>query len=381
MKTAIRDALYQLALSARKIRHRLRVKAKFRHPYDILSSCSRLKETGAKIVFLPEEFQNLSRSYPENCALKFPTEESYICAADRQISIYEGRFIHVDNNCYIDAGNQSRFPWLALEKPFESKPIEICETVIVPWGTGGASYGDFVIKLLPKLIRLLGLLSPEERHYTSICLPYFSGQPWAISYLSLLGIDKDRILDRSTTILIPPGGKLILGSGPQPSHGIAHINQVDLMLREFARAIPPISKNPWRRLYISRRSGRRMSNEQALLEGLRDRNFEIVCLEDLTLLDQISLFRESVIIVGPHGAGHANIIWALPNTQLLEIFHPSWMHPCYAIISQIIGVRYHCLVAHTGKGLGSWTERSRFGIFEDVSIEPEIFFSKIDAML
>jgi capsular polysaccharide biosynthesis protein len=67
-----------------------------------------------------------------------------------------------------------------------------------------------------------------------------------------------------------------------------------------------------RRLYISRRkaSHRRVRNEEALMRSLQGRGFRRYDLEDLGPQKQIQLFREAELVVAPHGAGLANLLFA-----------------------------------------------------------------------
>jgi hypothetical protein len=73
-----------------------------------------------------------------------------------------------------------------------------------------------------------------------------------------------------------------------------------------------------RRLYISRRQAtdRRLENEDALMRQLRPLGFRRVVLEELPPADQIRLFQEAEIVVGPHGAGLANLLFSSDATVL-----------------------------------------------------------------
>ena len=99
---------------------------------------------------------------------------------------------------------------------------------------------------------------------------------------------------------------------------------------------------PYRRIYISRDRARTRSvkNEVQLMRCLADKGFEKYRLEDLSVAEQICLFSESAVVVSPHGAGLANIIFsARPN--LVELF-PSenaiWGH--YASLCLSLGGVY-----------------------------------------
>lgn len=376
----IRDSLRQLVLLAKKVRHRLLFRIKFIDPLTLQKECIHTYQVAPENMVIAEDFRIHSSTYRHQPIVKFSQEEAGIYRLGREISIHEARFIPTHAGTFIDVGHQSRDPLPILRKPFAKKPAMERIRLLMPWGGGGASYGDFIIKLLPKLARLLDAMPPVARDELDVCLPYFHQCSWAVDYLALMGIDKTQILDGSTTILVPDGGELLLGTGPQFGHGIAHPSDIRAMVKRLQSSVAPPPANPWRKIYISRKMGRKMLNEADLMIGLEKRGFEIAHLEELSLSAQIKLFQEAAVIAGPHGAGHANIIWSSPKTQLLEVFHPSWMHPCYALLSEILGLGYHCLTGHRGDKKGSWTEKSRYGIFENPSIDPEIFFRKLDTL-
>jgi hypothetical protein len=80
-----------------------------------------------------------------------------------------------------------------------------------------------------------------------------------------------------------------------------------------------------RRIYVSRKltTARRVINDDAVVELLRDFEFEPVYLEQMPLAQQIKLFRESNVVIGPHGAGLANIVFSPPGTTLIEFLQES----------------------------------------------------------
>lgn len=80
-------------------------------------------------------------------------------------------------------------------------------------------------------------------------------------------------------------------------------------------AAPPL------RLYISRRRSavRRIINEADLEQILRAANFQIVELEQKPWSEQIGLFSAAEVILAPHGAALANMVFAEPGTLVAEI--------------------------------------------------------------
>lgn len=67
-----------------------------------------------------------------------------------------------------------------------------------------------------------------------------------------------------------------------------------------------------RRIYISRAKAslRRVTNDAAVLALLAPLGFETVYLEDLTFEEQVRTLHDAAIVVAPHGAGLANLLFA-----------------------------------------------------------------------
>jgi len=83
------------------------------------------------------------------------------------------------------------------------------------------------------------------------------------------------------------------------------------------------SANRPERIYISRSkaSVRRIANEEAFVEILKQQGFVVVTLEDLSVHEQADLFHQAKIVIGPHGSGFANLIFSNPETCVIEIDH------------------------------------------------------------
>lgn len=102
-----------------------------------------------------------------------------------------------------------------------------------------------------------------------------------------------------------------------------------------------------RRIYISRERSqtRQVLNEEELLEVLEPLGFKKYFLEDLDLKQQAELFSQSEIIVSPHGAGLANLIFAAPGSTVIELFDRQHVNRTYELISKSLGLSYHGFVS------------------------------------
>ena len=111
-----------------------------------------------------------------------------------------------------------------------------------------------------------------------------------------------------------------------------------------------LSSKRGRRVFLARRqTAARPYNQDQLFEIARKRGFEKIFLEDLSLRDSILVFREAEAIVGPHGAGWANLIFARPETKaVLWTWRGELEDNWYENIAFLTQVRYQQLQVDVG---------------------------------
>ena len=137
-----------------------------------------------------------------------------------------------------------------------------------------------------------------------------------------------------------------------PPKQITHIQQFALYSRTWIspqnvlrmkRVFQPaaakirVAKRPY--IYISR-STRGLSNQDLLEAWLAKRGFETVRLENLSFIEQIALFSTAKVIVGCHGAGMANIIWAPQGARVIELASKTYWNSHVQALAFIIGAGY-----------------------------------------
>ena len=82
------------------------------------------------------------------------------------------------------------------------------------------------------------------------------------------------------------------------------------------------------KLYVSRqdaRSIRRLLNEAELIERLRAEGFEIVVPSLLSAADEVAVFRNARLIVGPLGAGLYNAVFTRPGATVVALSDPNYV--------------------------------------------------------
>ena len=106
-----------------------------------------------------------------------------------------------------------------------------------------------------------------------------------------------------------------------PSHSPHNYFGYLFLKKNILSDTSPQNLNFPKRIYISRKnaSGRRIVNEEELLTFLAPLNFETIYLENLSVFEQVELFKNIEIVITPHGAGTTNIIYSNSDAALIEI--------------------------------------------------------------
>jgi hypothetical protein len=161
--------------------------------------------------------------------------------------------------------------------------------------------------------------------------------PFVFEYLRLLGLDRScqplrRGVYTANRLRVAsfPGGS----EWPSPDH-LRRVRDACL------DAVGPAPTNR-RRLYISRTDAvdRRVANEDDVLRAVGDLGFERVTLSGLGVLEQIRLFQTADIVLAPHGAGNANMLFAPADAMLLELMGPVLYSACFMVVTSSIGQLY-----------------------------------------
>ena len=97
-----------------------------------------------------------------------------------------------------------------------------------------------------------------------------------------------------------------------------------------------------RRIFVSRRDAgsRWVASEETLAPALSRFGVETVVLTGMTVADQAALFAECELVVGPHGAGLANVVFCMPGATLLEIFPATYFNKAYGSLAAAKRLRY-----------------------------------------
>jgi capsular polysaccharide biosynthesis protein len=180
----------------------------------------------------------------------------------------------------------------------------------------GRSYFHWVFDVLPRL-GILEHVGMDLNDVDFFVVPgYFAG--FQIETLTELGIRRDRVISslkhrhiRADRLLVP---SLPRRTGVVPSW------VVDYLRSAFPPTPPPNAEAPTR-LFITRKVTDHglLDGEDQLVSKLRKYGFTPVAMENFTLGEKHWLLSNAEAVMGPSGAGLANVVFCNPGTKVIEL--------------------------------------------------------------
>jgi len=166
----------------------------------------------------------------------------------------------------------------------------------------GLGYWPFIVHDLPALIRAMPFTESRK------CLV------WARSDLAASG-EALRLLGlegrRAEWIQV---GSLVAAS---QGNNFGYPSPADVSALRTLVAFDPAPSNL--KVYVSRAGHKRRTKTETEIEWHAARmGFDVISPGQLTLSEQIRIFGQARIVVGPHGAGLANVAFAAPGAKVIE---------------------------------------------------------------
>lgn len=229
-------------------------------------------------------------------------------------------------------GDVTSRPWLPPKQRIEGR-VAVLNTRF------SHNFYHWMIDILPRLMPLRWA-GAEADYYLVDCL-----KPFQQRVLESLGIESHQLIQPHCRLLLEADELLV------PSLPTAEC------LRDFgATLLAGLGADGHvrtsRRIFISRRkTGTRIiANEAELEELLRANRFETHSMEEYPLAKQARLIQEAEIIVATHGAGLANLVFARPETAVIEIVPAGrYNFTIYPEKSRIFGLHHQLIFAKSAR--------------------------------
>lgn len=171
-------------------------------------------------------------------------------------------------------------------------------------------------------------------------------QPFHRETLGAFGIPPEKVIVGTKHRLIE--ADVLCATSLYDRSGMVHREGLSFVRDTLLRHFSITDEAPGtRRLFISRQQAnwRRIENWNDIEPILADYGFEIVVSEQLSMSEQIRLFRAAGHIIAGHGAGLTNLMYCQPGTRVLEMLNEAWGHPMYWLMASKSGLDYSMMHA------------------------------------
>src|SRR6218665_4015381 len=252
------------------------------------------------------------------------------------------------------------FPIKALNPPKNVKNIPFRKEILVIAQNHGDEMYHRISEVMPRIALFIDFLQSNP----SIAIFSLENKGLFVELLGILGIDRERIVTReyrAGLVYLPRTSACCLPNFIE--------NQVlskrfrDYIRRNFAM-------NPRDKIVVIRRSHYRRFRDQEAVERVvenvaRTFNLSFSVYQDNpspSLNDTMIMFNSAVVVIGPHGAGLANVVFSEPGTFVIEgVCNLPHANLFFQRTCLVLGHRWHGIPA---------TEGCVGGVFGVVGVSP-----------
>lgn len=252
------------------------------------------------------------------------------------------------------------WPWSKLKKDEKtlnlqnlSTPRKVAGKVAVIAQEGHNNFYHWMTEILPKL----ALLEEKRIEFDWLYVPKLQ-LPFMRETLAIFGIDPKKIIEADDNTYIEAEELIVPSFVSRSCYTPKWV--ADYIKEHCISAAEKIIQNKdslVKKVFISRKkaSYRHIANEDEIFSMLEPYGFKRYNLEELPFLEQVALFKNAKTIVAPHGAGLTNLLFCDPGTQVVELFQQH-EDDTYWYISQVLGLRHHCIKTTDFKKNGGYTD-------------------------
>lgn len=308
-------------------------------PLEILNPAQDISIAPPRTVepVIAPEFIQRAQQYRVNPKFVAEVPQTRLVGENGQIILPDGSFAAeiangainlMKDNAYL---NSFHWPHATKKGKYFSFMMEWCNS---------GYYYHWMHDILLKAYLVIDSLPQNTRYIVPARL-----NPLQLETLRILGIAREQLEFYDGNIVLELESQYL---SPPTTWSGYDLLAADNWLRQkifSAYGIQATQRN--KRIYISRRQTRQRAviNEASVLEFLSNFGFELYCLEEMTLREQAELFAAAEIIIGPHGGGLTNVLFAPSNAIVIEFFAPAHFRAqtqfwCYWMMSTTLGLEY-----------------------------------------
>ncbi len=194
------------------------------------------------------------------------------------------------------------------------------------------NYYHWTIECLPRLFcvreeaKSLKLIIPER------LLPFHRFYLDLFEFQEIIYVKEDELISADSVLF--------------PSHITPELVPHERVVTELAAYIlnrlAIVEDQPTKNVFISREKARyrHAVNESEVWPLFKNFGFEKVCMEELTVKDQIMLLTRTKKLSGIHGAGFSNLMYMTQGELFMDIMHREYSSNGFYNLASVHGIRY-----------------------------------------
>lgn len=272
------------------------------------------------------------------------------------IGLYKGKNLISETSGFrignMFVGSRGKIIIHNTKSRFKIRPDKSMESVF-PLICPDPSYYHWMMEYLPKL-RLLELYQKETGEEPTLLIES-NPQDFVCDTLKAAGYDSTQYTEwdqqetRVKKLIVTTHRPHVFNyETPELSNYNPSVRDFSWLRDRMRSNIPDSNTNTdnLKKVYISRQeaSRERMVVNQNQLNGILEKHgFETYKLETLPFKEQLEIFYEADVIMGPHGAGLLNMIFA-DNPIIIELFPESVIKPHFYYLAHMFNFDYTSMV-------------------------------------
>ena len=335
------------------------------HPVAAASALVRSHPVGAPTPHL-QFAKRLVHRVPETYVLELA--DGAVLGRHTAVVTAGGRLDH-ETSQYFGSARWTENPVFWSPWPRPPEVVDGTVAVLAARGTG-ANYYHFLIDAIPRL----GIL---EQAFPEIVPDVWIADRrsrYQRALLAMVGVDEHRVVEPGPGFAMR-ARRLLVPSLPNADMLVSPATTAWLNEHLPAKDTTDLPSS----IYVTRGTtpnSRRFVHETELMERLSKRGFVMIDPGQLSVQEQIDHFAAARVIVAPHGAALANLVFCRPGVRVLEMFAPGFVSGCYwSIATNIADARYRYLIA-PGRA-----RSSSYALMQDIRLSPGVVEDAIDQLL
>jgi hypothetical protein len=292
---------------------------------------------GNSIELLPVDTYGGSINCFEKRDIVMSSSSSVYCLPGKVLKILPYGGIQVGSKVLdLDFGSSE---FLRCYLKYHKRRKICCKNCIVLWSHNwGGRYYDYLIFIYAKLLRIKEVIGEEEFKRSVVVYPIF-GNTFEKEFWEIAGLEENQVLDVRSNI-VEAENYYFANNEKWFFPNIRDIKN----LSKLPLSLSIMKFSEYKRIYISRKNRRNLSNEDEIIQVLQEFGFKIIEDKTRTVKEQMEIYYSADIILGPHGASFTNILWCRPNTVLIELFSNQYYPPYFRYLANVLELNYYAII-------------------------------------